>query len=48
MHVAICLCLCLQEDLPFWQQQPFTIAAYLLLVAGCVFAPVGVAFLFVN
>jgi amino acid permease len=37
-----------QQDLSFWQQEGYTIAAYLLFLAGCVFAPMGVAFLFIN
>jgi hypothetical protein len=37
-----------EPDLPFWQQEPLTVAAYCLFLAGCVFAPMGVAFLFIN
>lgn len=34
-----------EPHVPFLQQETFTIAAYCLFVAGCVFAPVGVVFL---
>ena len=32
----------------FWEQDKFTKGAYFLFIAGCIFAPVGVAFLFVK
>jgi amino acid permease len=37
-----------RPEAPFWQQETLTVGAYCLFVAGCVFAPMGVAFLFIN
>lgn len=37
-----------RPDLPFCRQEPFVMASYLLFLAGCILAPMGVAFLFIN